>query len=71
MASQQFGYSRWNNTEMAGFLKQCSHCNRMIDSKSDIFMVGDLRGFCSIECRDKQLAQDKAAKGKGKSSNSK
>ncbi|XP_057780869.1 FCS-Like Zinc finger 6-like [Salvia miltiorrhiza] len=54
----------FNRARSGGFLNQCGYCKRQIPSNSDIFMYGDLCGFCSAECRDKQMERDQSAKAK-------
>ncbi|KAK2650763.1 hypothetical protein Ddye_018252 [Dipteronia dyeriana] len=39
----------------ASFLEECHFCKQDISKKSTVFMYGDMRGFCSAECRGKQM----------------
>ncbi|KAK0607801.1 hypothetical protein LWI29_034606 [Acer saccharum] len=43
---------------LASFLENCHFCKKDI-SLTDVFMYGCMRGFCSIECRDKQMMIEK------------
>ncbi|XP_059630415.1 FCS-Like Zinc finger 5-like [Cornus florida] len=40
------------------FLGACFHCKKKLALDKDVFMYGYLRAFCTIECRDKQIAVD-------------
>ncbi|KAI9164843.1 hypothetical protein LWI28_003120 [Acer negundo] len=45
--------------KLASFLEKCHFCKKRISTRDDVFMDGCMRGFCSIDCRDKQIASDK------------
>ncbi|KAI9165094.1 hypothetical protein LWI28_007578 [Acer negundo] len=45
--------------KLASFLEKCHFCKKMISTRDDVFMYGCMRGFCSTDCRDKQIATDK------------
>ncbi|CAK9151103.1 unnamed protein product [Ilex paraguariensis] len=50
------------DTEMVGgFLKNCYYCKKKILEDAEVFMYGYLRAFCTAECRDMQIALEKAA----------
>ncbi|KAL0546190.1 hypothetical protein IC582_016096 [Cucumis melo] len=44
--------------ENANFLRACSLCSRPLVPGRDIYMYRGDRGFCSDECRQKQMKQD-------------
>ncbi|KAI9192653.1 hypothetical protein LWI28_026072 [Acer negundo] len=44
--------------KFTSFLKKCHFCKQDI-SKSEVLMYGCMRGFCSAECRDKQMTIEK------------
>ncbi|CAK9325475.1 unnamed protein product [Citrullus colocynthis] len=44
--------------ENASFLRACSLCTRPLVPGRDIYMYRGNRGFCSDECRQKQMKQD-------------
>ncbi|XP_021653931.2 protein INCREASED RESISTANCE TO MYZUS PERSICAE 1 isoform X1 [Hevea brasiliensis] len=41
------------------FLERCYHCKKMLDQNKNIYMYGD-SAFCTLECREAQIAIDKA-----------
>ncbi|KAH6796589.1 hypothetical protein C2S52_021143 [Perilla frutescens var. hirtella] len=49
--------------KLGGFLEVCHFCAKRIANNSDVYMYGDLRAFCSAECRNHQIARDKSAVG--------
>lgn len=42
----------------SGFLATCSLCNRRLAPGRDIYMYRGDSAFCSLECRQQQMAQD-------------
>ncbi|KAJ7959047.1 Protein of unknown function (DUF581) [Quillaja saponaria] len=44
--------------ETANFLRSCSFCERRLVPGRDIYMYRGDSGFCSLECRQKQMSQD-------------
>ncbi|XP_057455004.1 FCS-Like Zinc finger 17-like [Lotus japonicus] len=40
------------------FLKNCNLCNKQLSPDKDIYMYRGDQGFCSIECRDRQIVLD-------------
>ncbi|XP_028796264.1 FCS-Like Zinc finger 17 [Neltuma alba] len=40
------------------FLKTCSLCNKILSLDKDIYMYRGDQGFCSIECRNRQIVMD-------------
>ncbi|KAJ1390571.1 Zf-FLZ domain [Sesbania bispinosa] len=40
------------------FLKTCNLCNRHLSPDKDIYMYRGDQGFCSIECRNRQIVLD-------------
>ncbi|KAK4267138.1 hypothetical protein QN277_023961 [Acacia crassicarpa] len=40
------------------FLKTCSLCNKILSPDKDIYMYRGDQGFCSIECRNRQIVMD-------------
>ncbi|KAL1329439.1 hypothetical protein HN51_046551 [Arachis hypogaea] len=40
------------------FLKTCNLCNKQLRSDKDIYMYRGDQGFCSIECRNRQIVLD-------------
>ncbi|XP_011026134.1 PREDICTED: uncharacterized protein LOC105126826 isoform X2 [Populus euphratica] len=42
------------------FLDRCGYCKKRLNKKQDVYMYGYLGAFCSPECRDAQIAIDKA-----------
>ncbi|CAN7101762.1 unnamed protein product [Brassica rapa subsp. narinosa] len=42
----------------SGFLKHCFLCKRKLLPAKDIYMYKSDRGFCSVECRSKQMVMD-------------
>ncbi|XP_019430225.1 PREDICTED: uncharacterized protein LOC109337656 [Lupinus angustifolius] len=40
------------------FLKTCSLCNKQLSPDKDIYMYRGDEGFCSVECRNKQIVLD-------------
>ncbi|TXG59941.1 hypothetical protein EZV62_014514 [Acer yangbiense] len=48
--------------KLASFLEKCHFCKKRILTRDDVFMDGCMRGFCSTDCRDKQIATDKFSK---------
>ncbi|KAI9165914.1 hypothetical protein LWI28_022823 [Acer negundo] len=48
--------------KLASFLEKCPFCKKRISTRDDVFMDGCMRGFCSTDCRDKQIATDKFSK---------
>ncbi|KAK0605106.1 hypothetical protein LWI29_022818 [Acer saccharum] len=45
--------------KLASFLEKCHFCKKRTSTRDDVFMDGCMRGFCSTDCRDKQIAIDK------------
>ncbi|CAL0319361.1 unnamed protein product [Lupinus luteus] len=43
---------------IADFLRTCSFCRRRLVHGRDIYMYRGDSGFCSLECRQKQMNQD-------------
>ncbi|XP_078445488.1 FCS-Like Zinc finger 17-like [Wolffia australiana] len=41
-----------------GFLESCFLCKKQLSLENDIFMYRGDRGFCSVECRCKQIFMD-------------
>ncbi|KAI9165978.1 hypothetical protein LWI28_024024 [Acer negundo] len=48
--------------KIASFLEKCHFCKAKISTQDDVFMDGGMHGFCSTDCRDKQIATDKFSK---------
>lgn len=44
---------------IGGFLENCYNCKKKISQNDDVFMYSDLRAFCTVGCRDSQIALDK------------
>ncbi|KAJ4900769.1 hypothetical protein Rs2_14720 [Raphanus sativus] len=42
----------------SGFLERCFLCRRKLLPAKDIYMYKGDRGFCSVECRSKQMVMD-------------
>ncbi|CAK7356451.1 unnamed protein product [Dovyalis caffra] len=40
------------------YLKSCSLCNKMLSLDKDVYMYRGDQGFCSIECRSRQIVLD-------------
>ncbi|CAJ1950659.1 unnamed protein product [Sphenostylis stenocarpa] len=40
------------------YLKNCNLCHKKFRPDKDIYMYRGDQGFCSIECRDRQIAMD-------------
>ncbi|AET01907.1 putative Zf-FLZ domain-containing protein [Medicago truncatula] len=40
------------------FLKTCNLCNKQLSQDKDIYMYRGDQGFCSIECRNRQIVLD-------------
>ncbi|CAK8560517.1 unnamed protein product [Lathyrus sativus] len=40
------------------FLKTCNLCNKHLSQDKDIYMYRGDQGFCSIECRNRQIVLD-------------
>ncbi|KAH6769928.1 hypothetical protein C2S52_014731 [Perilla frutescens var. hirtella] len=40
------------------FLDACAYCRNQIHENHDRYMYGNLQAFCSIGCREKQIALD-------------
>ncbi|KAI9093892.1 hypothetical protein K1719_023411 [Acacia pycnantha] len=40
------------------FLKTCSLCSKILSPDKDIYMYRGDQGFCSIECRNRQIVMD-------------
>ncbi|KAE9609025.1 hypothetical protein Lal_00020011 [Lupinus albus] len=43
---------------ISDFLRTCSFCRRHLVHGRDIYMYRGDSGFCSVECREKQMNQD-------------
>ncbi|KZV25457.1 hypothetical protein F511_41927 [Dorcoceras hygrometricum] len=46
---------------VGGFLERCHYCKKRMTQSSEVFMYGDLCGFCSAECREFQIGHDRLA----------
>ncbi|XP_058197818.1 uncharacterized protein LOC131313506 [Rhododendron vialii] len=45
--------------ELVGdFLGRCYRCKKQINENAEVFMYSYLRAFCTVECRDMQIAID-------------
>ncbi|XP_062156895.1 FCS-Like Zinc finger 17-like [Alnus glutinosa] len=42
------------------FLKTCQLCNKKLSPDKDVYMYRGDQGFCSIECRNRQIVLDEA-----------
>ncbi|WCJ39309.1 hypothetical protein M5689_020306 [Euphorbia peplus] len=40
------------------FLKSCFLCNKNLSKEKDIYMYRGDQGYCSVECRDRQIYLD-------------
>ncbi|PSS06419.1 hypothetical protein CEY00_Acc19549 [Actinidia chinensis var. chinensis] len=50
------------------FLDKCYYCKKKIHENAEVFMYRYLRAFCTVECRDSQIAVDnEMEKSSGKS----
>ncbi|GAY40650.1 hypothetical protein CUMW_053590 [Citrus unshiu] len=55
-----YGHSHAHGQGQSGnFLERCYVCKKKMLEK-DVFMYGPMRGFCSPECRSKQILIDNA-----------
>ncbi|KAL3626077.1 hypothetical protein CASFOL_029626 [Castilleja foliolosa] len=50
---------RW---KFGGFLERCKFCTKRIAQSADVFMYGNLGAFCTVECREIQIAIDRMVK---------
>ncbi|KAL9267998.1 FCS-Like Zinc finger 18-like protein [Drosera capensis] len=46
--------------EFGSFLRCCSLCRNTLKPEKDVYMYRGDQGFCSIQCRDRQIAMDEA-----------
>ncbi|CAK7346549.1 unnamed protein product [Dovyalis caffra] len=46
--------------ETEHFLERCHRCMKRLSQKQDVYMYGYLGAFCSHECREAQIAIDRA-----------
>ncbi|KAJ7963350.1 Protein of unknown function (DUF581) [Quillaja saponaria] len=44
--------------QLSCFLKTCNLCNKKFSPDKDIYMYRGDQGFCSVECRNRQIALD-------------
>ncbi|KAE9615309.1 hypothetical protein Lal_00048232 [Lupinus albus] len=44
--------------EFFSFLKTCTLCNKQLNLDKDIYMYRGDEGFCSVECRNRQIVLD-------------
>ncbi|XP_057958792.1 uncharacterized protein LOC131151568 [Malania oleifera] len=52
------GYEKRADERYGVFLEACYFCKKKIDEDGDVFMYGYLRAFCSLDCRNMQMAFD-------------
>ncbi|XP_052202489.1 FCS-Like Zinc finger 6 [Diospyros lotus] len=57
-ASQNHRRNSTDFIDTAHFLRACSLCKRRLISGRDIYMYRGDSAFCSLECRQQQMAQD-------------
>ncbi|CAA0815548.1 Protein of unknown function (DUF581 [Striga hermonthica] len=53
---------RYNPVKLGDFLERCYYCKDLIPRNTEVFMYGILCAFCTIQCRDLQIAKDRAAR---------
>ncbi|GAB4830407.1 hypothetical protein Ancab_020044 [Ancistrocladus abbreviatus] len=46
--------------KIGDFLEKCYYCEKKIEEDAEIFMLSELRAFCTAECREFQIALDKS-----------
>ncbi|KAL3531319.1 hypothetical protein ACH5RR_010641 [Cinchona calisaya] len=56
-----------NRVKFGEFLQSCHYCKKNLPEGVEIFMYRDFCGFCSIACRDVQIAIDQLAEKKAES----
>ncbi|GAB4841917.1 hypothetical protein Ancab_011884 [Ancistrocladus abbreviatus] len=47
-----------SGNELSWFLKSCCFCNKPLAPDKDVYMYRGDQGFCSTECRDRQIVID-------------
>ncbi|KFK44308.1 hypothetical protein AALP_AA1G241200 [Arabis alpina] len=62
MVSHRRNTADYYSTQTGDFLRSCSLCKRHLVPGRDIYMYRGDRGFCSLECRQKQITVDERKK---------
>ncbi|KAL2464067.1 hypothetical protein Fot_52023 [Forsythia ovata] len=62
--SSPCGFSRRITLSNSGFLDHCFLCKQKLLPGKDIYMYKGDRGFCSVECRCRQIFMDEEETGK-------
>ncbi|KAF5931678.1 hypothetical protein HYC85_027849 [Camellia sinensis] len=47
-----------NRVDPTCFLKSCHLCNKKLSLDKDVYMYKGDQGFCSVECRERQIYMD-------------
>ncbi|CAL5432985.1 unnamed protein product [Camellia sinensis] len=55
---QESGGVACKTEPIEGFLQKCYYCKKKIRENAEVFMYSYLRAFCTVECRDQQIAMD-------------
>ncbi|XP_072973406.1 FCS-Like Zinc finger 17-like [Typha angustifolia] len=58
VAVQAWQFPRRAVPQESGFLKACLMCKKELNSQKDIYMYRGDQGFCSEECRRRQISLD-------------